>query len=1831
LAGVVIYFFLASAQTSGAQQPGQVDQSQSVVRSSPSVEAAAHHDVSPPLYLIPPAPRQAGQRVHPVKPIPRRINGGAVDPVVQESAPTILAPAPVLNFDGVGNGFSGPAGTFSVAAAPPDTEGDVGPNHYVQIVNTDFAVFNKSGTAIYGPVPINTLWSGFGGLCQTDNDGDPVVVYDPIADRWVISQFAVTGADGGGTPFLECVAVSQTPDPTGAYNRYSFAYNSFNDYPKMGVWPDAYYTTFNFFNAAGTAFLGGEVCAYDRASMLAGAAATQQCFNVGTSLGGLLPADLDGARQPPAGSPNYVLALGATDGMLAFWKFHVDWTTPANTTLTGPTTLTTAAYTLPCGDTGGTCIPQAGTTQQLDTLGDRLMFRLAYRNFGDHEALVANHSVTAGSSVGVRWYEIRSPGTTPTIFQQGTYAPDSNFRWMGSIAMDQNGNMALGFSLSGTALHPAIHYTGRLAGDPAGQMAQGEGTIINGAGSQTTNLNRWGDYSMMGIDPSDDCTFWYTNEYIPSDGTFNWSTRIGSFKFPGCPPLANDFSISANPTSLSLVQGTSGMSTISTAVTSGSAETVNLTVSGAPSGATASLSPTSVTAGGSSTLTVNAGTAAAGTYTLTVTGTAASATHMTTVTLTVSAATATHFAVSAPGTAMAGTAFNFTVTARDALNNIATGYRGTVHFTSSDGQAVLPVDYTFTAADSGVHTFSATLKTMGSQTITATDTGNAAITGTSNAITVSAATATHFAVSAPGTATAGTAFNFTATAKDAFNNTVTGYAGTVHFTSTDSQAVLPANATLTSGTGTFSATLKTAGNQRITATDTANATITGTSTSIVVSAGSPASIAPTGGTPQSTTINTAFATPLQATVKDSGGNPVPSVTVTFTAPASGASGTFANGTASTTAPTNGSGVATSTTFTANASAGGPYNVVASATGATSANFSLTNTASASASITLVQHASIDAGTTTSRSLAFNANNAAGNWIGVVIRAGQSGEVFAVADSRGNAYRKAIQFNETVDGTTLGVFYAENIGGGANTVTVSDTISGTLRFAILEYSGVAIANSLDGAAIAAQGTSASPNSGNLTTTTNGDLLLGEIWTANPANFSAGSGYLIEETVPAEPNTKVIVEDQVQAIAGSTSARASLGVSDNWGAALAAFRPSSMHMHFAVSAPGTVTAGSAFNFTVTAQDAFNSTVTSYTGTVHFTSSDGQAVLPADYTFTAADSGVHTFSATLKTAGSQTITATDTGNATITGTSTNIVVSAGLPASIAPTRGTPQSATINTAFATPLQATVKDSGGNAVPSVTVTFTAPGSGASGTFANGTGTTTATTNGSGVATASTFTANGTEGGPYTVMATVAGVATAANFSLTNTPVGVGGGSTPTIVQYYSQSQIGQFQLNQGFNNGGTFSIRLPNKTLSGNALIVAFQGHPDRGTSCTFATSDITDDGSNSYAAGPTANQVTDNQFAFIFIAANIAAGTQVISVKDTSCGPTVTGLFSAQVIEVAHIDTSSPLDASSSNTANTATSVTAGSMTPTLSGDFLFQVVFRSGGSQVATSFTAGSQPNITWALNTGDILVGQATQIGVYNSTSAINPTMTMAGSADYLSLAIALKPSSAGTLPAAGIHVVGEVHENVWNGQARTQTIQWPTQGKCMIATILTGGTAYHLSSNPTDDNSDTWNNTGAPPGTQPQHDAQIFYATNTTPGNRTLTLTWNATSPGHGTIILDDVGGVTQCNFDVDVTSAGNQTVAGNITFSSITPTNSPGLIITCTGNDNTTIGGFNDATQPFIASTWTGESTAGPVDIDENNGFGHYYNPDTSAVTFVWTEFYAVAAGTWGGRAAAFH
>ena len=593
--------------------------------SAPVVGSDAHHDTSRPLRSY--AATTTRSTSHPAKHGPPGPEGPPAADTSGGSTPTANAPAATNNFDGTPD---------NSGVIPSDDTGAAGSTQFLEIVNSQIAVYSKTGGLLLGPENTNTLWSGFGGSCQTYNDGDGTVQWDTLSQRWVVEQLEVSAQ-----PFFICVAVSTSADATGTWNRYSFQYTNFPDYPKLGVWPDAYYLTVNQFNAAGTTGLGEETCALNRASMLTGAAASTQCFFLNSSgENTVLPATLNGTTPPAAGAPEWLVGISPTTAnALAYWQLHVDWTTPANSVLSAQTNLGVTAFSEACGG-AGTCVPQSGTTQKLDSLADRLMYDLPYRNFGDHESIMVTHSIVAGSSVGMRWYELRPSGSALGVFQSGTYAPDSTYRWMGSIGMDKSGDVALGYSTSSSTLHPGIAYTGRLASDAAGTMPQGETTLFTGGGSQIPSFgnpgSRWGDYSGMSVDPSDDCTFWYVSQYIPSNGDFNWHTRIGSFKFPSCGGVAgDDFSISASPASLTLQQSAGGSSTISTAVTSGVAGTVSLGVSGTPSGATASLSPASVTAGGSATLNVNAGTATPGSYTLTVTGTEGSATHAASVALTV--------------------------------------------------------------------------------------------------------------------------------------------------------------------------------------------------------------------------------------------------------------------------------------------------------------------------------------------------------------------------------------------------------------------------------------------------------------------------------------------------------------------------------------------------------------------------------------------------------------------------------------------------------------------------------------------------------------------------------------------------------------------------------------------------------------------------------------------------------------------------------------------------------------------------------------------------------------------------------------------------------------------------------------------------------------------------------------------------------------------------------------------------------------------------------------------------------------------------------------------
>ncbi len=496
---------------------------------------------------IPPSQAPGHHHVEPVIPQGPNLGGGLDSAVQSPLAPVAAAPtATGLSWDGVGVGLAG----FSPSSNPPDVEGRVGATQYVQWNNTSFAVFDKTnGALLYGPAAGNTLFQSLGGVCASHNDGDPVVSYDILAGRWIVSQFVVQAPAGSASH--QCIAVSQTQDATGAWYLYDFVTDTVNfvDYPHTGVWPDAYYMTGHVFNAAGTALVAARVYAFERAAMLTGAAARMQSANLTTYGGsfqyGFLPADLDSLTPPPAGEAEFVMGPHPTTLTLtASTRVAVTWGAVPTIALTESTITNTTYSTAYCTSTGRLCVPQSGQTSSaaLDNIKSHFMYRLAYRNNGSQaspqESLVANipvrGSTTNTTHDAIRWYEFRNSGNstaTPTIFQQSTFDPDTNYRWLGSIAMDKDGNIALGYSRSSSTTFPSIYINGRLSTDTINTM--GTETLVQaGAGSQDANGgNRWGDYSSMTLDPVDQCTFYYTNEYLKTTGSFNWSTRVASYRF----------------------------------------------------------------------------------------------------------------------------------------------------------------------------------------------------------------------------------------------------------------------------------------------------------------------------------------------------------------------------------------------------------------------------------------------------------------------------------------------------------------------------------------------------------------------------------------------------------------------------------------------------------------------------------------------------------------------------------------------------------------------------------------------------------------------------------------------------------------------------------------------------------------------------------------------------------------------------------------------------------------------------------------------------------------------------------------------------------------------------------------------------------------------------------------------------------------------------------------------------------------------------------------------------------------------------------------------------
>lgn len=466
----------------------------------------------------------------------RTVKGGLLDQgdpaASRRTIESLQASAPLADFPGIHaeQGF-----------VPPDTNGDVSPTQYVQGVNVAWAVFAKDGRRLYGPAEISTLWRGFGGPCEKQDDGDPIVQWDPLAERWVISQFAIPG--GVDTPpFYECIAVSETDDATGRYYRYSFLMSkrNFPDYPKFGIWSDGYYMSVNLFNAKSGFSSGQGVVAFEKEAMMQGGPARMIKFS-NSDFDGMLPSDLTGRTAPPPGAPNYLVIAqddntGDPADQLVLYEFHADWNDPDASEIRGPALLEVAPFKSTLCGGAFDCVPQKGSPWDLDPIaGNQLMYPLMYRNFGgSHESLVLTQAVNMGKNrAGIRWYELRAPGPEVELYQQGTYGPGRRHRFVSSASMDSGGNIALGYSISSDDIFPGIAYTSRLAGDPLGQMTQEERFIAQGGGAQR-GANRWGDYSSMQLDPVDDCTFWFTSEYYEESSDVGWSTRIASFRLPGC-------------------------------------------------------------------------------------------------------------------------------------------------------------------------------------------------------------------------------------------------------------------------------------------------------------------------------------------------------------------------------------------------------------------------------------------------------------------------------------------------------------------------------------------------------------------------------------------------------------------------------------------------------------------------------------------------------------------------------------------------------------------------------------------------------------------------------------------------------------------------------------------------------------------------------------------------------------------------------------------------------------------------------------------------------------------------------------------------------------------------------------------------------------------------------------------------------------------------------------------------------------------------------------------------------------------------------------------------
>lgn len=668
LAVLAVPFYHAPAAVEPPEKTPQA-QADGPVLTQPQVSAGVRpYELPPTGGAAAPAPTQEpteapGQEVRPLG-RPRRDpapSPGNVQPL--SAAPDLPAERsdlqlPVLNFEGLSTAQAG-------SILPPDPNGAIGRDHYVQMVNavgsgSRVGVFARDGSGLLYHFGLSELWP-VGDPCRERPLGDPIVLYDQLAERWLLSQFTRLPA-----PYHECIAISKTSVPADPNNftapdgwyAYTFEVHPtlLNDYPKLGVWPDAYYKTANQFSNPFTineSYEGVGAWAFERAAMLNGDPARFLYFDVGALDMGyqsLLPATLQGSNPPPAGAPGYFAGVNqdwygpGSDEALHLFEFRVNWNNPGNSTFGWVKDLPVNPFDWFISSFTFYTVAQPGTTTRLDDLADRLMMHFNYRNFLAYEALTVNHTIDVYNAppstfgrAGIRWYEVRGGLVDDTladasVYQQGTLgSPAATLnRWMGSLAMDKFGNMALGYSVSNESVYPGIRYTGRMAGDPPGTLPQPEYTIVNGTGSQI-NFGRWGDYSAMTVDPRDDCTFWYTNEYIQNTGSFTWQTRIAAFRYPGCSSDPTpDLLLSASPAAQSVCQAAQADYEVLTLPLEGFNELVTLSQGGSPPDSSAAFNPNPLTPGQTSQMTITTGPGTpVGQYTLVITGTTSSLTRRT--------------------------------------------------------------------------------------------------------------------------------------------------------------------------------------------------------------------------------------------------------------------------------------------------------------------------------------------------------------------------------------------------------------------------------------------------------------------------------------------------------------------------------------------------------------------------------------------------------------------------------------------------------------------------------------------------------------------------------------------------------------------------------------------------------------------------------------------------------------------------------------------------------------------------------------------------------------------------------------------------------------------------------------------------------------------------------------------------------------------------------------------------------------------------------------------------------------------------------------------------